>query len=149
MTATEAGALTVVPETAGSRPRGLRHRDPAPGRTFPFEWEHEGDAASVLYCPGRRAVKHAVAGFVSARGGYTSGMDRALAAREYASHLTDADLRLLAPAGPGDASWLRGDPAALLRLLEDPGTFGTVLGEGRATGWARGRADGRSRRRRS
>ncbi len=57
-------------------------------------------------------------------------MDRTLAAREYASHLTDADLRLLAPAGPGDASWLRGDPAALLRLLEDPGTFGAVLGEG-------------------
>ena len=56
-------------------------------------------------------------------------MDRALAAREYSSHLTDADLRLLAPAGPGDASWLRGDPAALLRLLEDPGTFGAVLGE--------------------
>jgi hypothetical protein len=57
-------------------------------------------------------------------------MDRTLAAREYASHLTDADLRLLAPAGPGDTSWLRGDPAALLRLLEDPGTFGAVLGEG-------------------
>jgi hypothetical protein len=60
-------------------------------------------------------------------------MDRALAAREYANHLTDADLRLLAPAAPGDpggGDWLRGDPAALLRLLEDPGTFGTVLGSG-------------------
>ena len=72
-------------------------------------------------------------------GGYTSGMDRALAAREYAGHLTDADLRLLVPSGPGDGSgdgsWLRGDPAALLRLLEDPGTFGTVLGEG-PQGWA-------------
>ena len=58
-------------------------------------------------------------------------MDRALAGREYASHLTDADLMLLAPAAsaaPGDSAWLRGDPAALLRLLEDPGTFGTVLG---------------------
>src|SRR5437870_11090053 len=59
-------------------------------------------------------------------------MDRALAAREYAGHLTDADLTLLAlagpGAGPGDGSRLRGDPAALLRLLEDPGTFGTVLG---------------------
>ena len=54
-------------------------------------------------------------------------MDRALAAREYANHLTDADLRLLAP---GDGDWLRGDPVALLRLLEDPGTFGTVLGDG-------------------
>jgi hypothetical protein len=65
-------------------------------------------------------------------------MDRALAAREYAGHLTDADLTLLAlagpEAGPGDGSWLRGDPAALLRLLEDPGTFGTVLGEGLAEG---------------
>jgi hypothetical protein len=57
-------------------------------------------------------------------------MDRALAAREYANHLTDADLRLLAPGAPGDGDWLRGDPAALLRLLEDPGTFGTVLGGG-------------------
>src|SRR5258707_7129411 len=70
-------------------------------------------------------------------------MDRALAAREYAGHLTDADLTLLAPpgpgAGPGDGSWLRGDPAALLRLLEDPGTFGTVLGGGPgegSRGWA-------------
>jgi hypothetical protein len=60
-------------------------------------------------------------------------MDRALAGREYASQLTDADLRLLAPtasAAPGEGAWLRGDPAALLRLLEDPGTFGTVLGDG-------------------
>ena len=72
-------------------------------------------------------------------------MDRALAAREYAGHLTDADLRLLAPAvrAAGDGAWLRGDPAALLRLLEDPGTFGAVLGEGRRS------ADGRSRRPRS
>jgi hypothetical protein len=60
-------------------------------------------------------------------------MDRALAGREYASHLTDADLRLLSPAATaaaGDGAWLRGDPAALLRLLEDPGTFGAVLGGG-------------------
>ena len=66
-------------------------------------------------------------------------MDRALAAREYASHLTDADLRLLAPAAPGDGAWLRSDPAALLRLLEDPGTFGTVLSQGPGEGpggWA-------------
>ena len=80
-------------------------------------------------------------------------MDRALAAREYASHLTDADLRLLAPAAPGaaggDGAWLRGDPAALLRRLEDPGTFGTVLARGGAQGAARARADGRFRRPRS
>jgi len=61
-------------------------------------------------------------------------MDRALAAREYANHLTDTDLRLLAPGDPGGGDWLRGDPAALLRLLEDPGTFGTVLGGGRLGG---------------
>ncbi len=62
--------------------------------------------------------------------------------REYASHLTDADLALLASvaaapadagqlsaAGPAaDASSLRGDPAALLRLLEHPGVFRAVLG---------------------
>ena len=66
-------------------------------------------------------------------------MDRALAGREYASHLTDTDLKLLAPAAPGDGAWLRGDPAALLRLLEDPGTFGTVLGrrpDDGPRGWA-------------
>jgi hypothetical protein len=68
-------------------------------------------------------------------------MDRLLAASEYASHLTDADLVLLASvaaadtgqmsgAGPAaDASWLRGDPAALLRLLEHPGLFRAVLGQ--------------------
>ena len=69
-------------------------------------------------------------------------MDRLLAGREYASHLTDADLRLLAsaagaPAGtcqvsgavdPADASRLRGDPEALLRLLEHPGVFRAVFG---------------------
>ena len=64
-----------------------------------------------------------------------------MAGREYASHLTDADLRLLAsvagtPTSPGqvggaadavDASRLRGDPEALLRLLEHPGVFRAVL----------------------
>ena len=68
-------------------------------------------------------------------------MDRLTAGREYASHLTDADLRLLAsaagpPAGTGqvsgtadpvDASRLRGDPEALLRLLEQPGVFRAVF----------------------
>ena len=57
-------------------------------------------------------------------------MDRALAAREYASHLTDADLSLLAAvdADQADAAALRGDPAALLRRLEHPGAFQAVLG---------------------
>jgi hypothetical protein len=66
-----------------------------------------------------------------------------LVGSEYASHLTDADLRLLAsvaaaPADTGqmsdaarpaaDASSLRRDPEALLRLLEHPGAFRAVLG---------------------
>jgi hypothetical protein len=67
-------------------------------------------------------------------------MDRLMAGREYASHLTDADLRLLASLAdaaadsgqvrgdPVDGSWLRGDPEALLRLLEQPGVFRAVLG---------------------
>src|SRR5215475_10163010 len=61
-------------------------------------------------------------------------MDRFLVGREYAGHLTDADLRLLASVaaadtGPvPDASSLRSDPAALLRLLEDPGAFRAVAG---------------------
>ncbi len=67
-------------------------------------------------------------------------MDRLLVGSEYASHLTDADLALLASAaaaqgliggatGPVDASRLRGDPAALLRLLEHPGVSRAVLAE--------------------
>lgn len=74
-----------------------------------------------------------------------------LVGREYASHLTDADLRLLVsvtgtPAGAGqvdgagdavDLSWLRGDPETLLRLLEYPGVFRAVLGAvDAARGWA-------------
>jgi hypothetical protein len=59
-------------------------------------------------------------------------VDSSLAGREYASHLTDADLRLLASlpvaAGQVDASRLRGDPDALLRLLEHPGLFTAVTG---------------------
>jgi hypothetical protein len=61
-------------------------------------------------------------------------MDRFLVGREYAGHLTDADLRLLASVaaadtGPvADASSLRSDPAALLRRLEDPGAFRAVAG---------------------
>ncbi|MBV9205463.1 MAG: hypothetical protein JO037_08675 [Actinobacteria bacterium] len=76
-------------------------------------------------------------------------MDRSLVGREYASHLSDADLTLLAsvpggPAGTGqpsgtvaDASRLRGDPEALLRLLEHPGVFRAVVGSASAArGWA-------------
>ncbi len=76
-------------------------------------------------------------------------MDRLLAGREYASHLTDADLSLLAGvdgaparaaqagADPVDASRLRGDPDALLRLLEHPGVFRAVLGPpDTSRGWA-------------
>jgi hypothetical protein len=77
-------------------------------------------------------------------------MDRLLVGREYASHLTDVDLRLLATvagtaAGTGqlsaddpvDAPGLRGDPEALLRLLEHPGVFRAVLGPADAAqGWA-------------
>src|SRR5580700_8972502 len=78
-------------------------------------------------------------------------MDPLLVGREYASHLTDVDLRLLASvagaaAGSGqvneagdpvDAAGLRGDPEALLRLLEHPGVFSAVLGPADAAqGWA-------------
>src|SRR5580704_1735802 len=78
-------------------------------------------------------------------------MDPLLVGREYASHLTDVDLRLLASvagaaAGTGrvneagdqaDALALRGDPEALLRLLEHPGVFRAVLGPADAAqGWA-------------
>jgi hypothetical protein len=77
-------------------------------------------------------------------------MDRLLVGREYASHLTDVDLRLLASVagaaagigqlsagGPVDAPGLRGDPEALLRLLEHPGVFRSVLGPADAAqGWA-------------
>ena len=57
-------------------------------------------------------------------------MDGALVGDGYASHLTDTDLRVLAAAahaGP-DASWLRGDPAALAGLLGDPRVFEAVFG---------------------
>src|SRR5215472_17557510 len=78
-------------------------------------------------------------------------MDDSLLGREYASHLSDADLMLLASvAGPAagsgrasgacdpeDVSSLRADPAALLRLLEHPGLFRAVLGPAQADrGWA-------------
>jgi hypothetical protein len=71
-------------------------------------------------------------------------MDRLMVGQEYASHLTETDLRLLASAaaeaegvGPVDAAGLRGDPEALLRLLEHPGVFRTVLSPAEAgSGWA-------------
>jgi hypothetical protein len=59
-------------------------------------------------------------------------MDRLLVGREYAGHLTDADLGLLASLSgdPAAAPALRGDPEALLRLLEHPGLFRAVSGPG-------------------
>src|SRR5260370_20782218 len=67
-------------------------------------------------------------------------MDGALVGSEYASHLTDADLRLLASVarGPEDASWLRGDPGALVGLLGDPRVFEAVFGPGDNFGEASG-----------
>src|SRR5215472_10670696 len=61
-------------------------------------------------------------------------MDRLLTGREYASHLTDADLGLLASLSgdPAAGPALRGDPEALLRLLEHPGLFRVVSGPGGA-----------------
>jgi hypothetical protein len=61
-------------------------------------------------------------------------MDRFVVGSEYAGHLTDADLGLLASvaaadAGPAvDAASLRSDPVTLLRLLEHPGAFRAVFG---------------------
>lgn len=66
-------------------------------------------------------------------------MDTGLVGSEYAGHLTDADIRLLAgaagrgslpdggseDAGPG---WLRRDPSLLPALLSDPGVARAVLG---------------------
>jgi hypothetical protein len=61
-------------------------------------------------------------------------MDRMLTGREYAGHLTDADLGLLASlgGGPETAASLRGDPETLLRRLEHPGLFRAVSGPGTA-----------------
>jgi hypothetical protein len=79
-------------------------------------------------------------------------MDRAMVGREYAGHLTDADLGLLVTAagtgsGPrtglgsgAEAGSLRRDPDALLALLEQPAAFRAVLGQGDdpARGWTVG-----------
>ena len=72
-------------------------------------------------------------------------MDGAVVGSEYAAHLTDADLTLLAsaagapaPGGPpgavpvlpagADAAWLRRDSAAIPHLLGDPRVFEVVFG---------------------
>src|SRR4029077_13497331 len=73
-------------------------------------------------------------------------MDGALVGSEYAAHLTDSDLKLLAslaggsaagppgtvpPGPPGadtDAGWLRRDPGAIPALLSDPRVFEAVFG---------------------
>jgi hypothetical protein len=67
---------------------------------------------------------------------YRDDVDRVLVGRDYASHLTDADLRLLAsvPGRPGatgvpEAAALRGNPEALLALLEHPAAFRAVVGQ--------------------
>ena len=78
-------------------------------------------------------------------------MDGAVVGSEYAAHLTDADLTLLAsaagapaPGGPpgavpvlpagADAAWLRRDPAAIPDLLGDPRVFEVVFGWTDASG---------------
>jgi hypothetical protein len=68
-------------------------------------------------------------------------MDGALVGSEYAAHLTDSDLKLLAsmasPGGPpatfpsdanADAGWLRRDHGAIPALLGDPRVFEAVFG---------------------
>ncbi len=88
-------------------------------------------------------------------------MDGALVGREYAEHLTDTDLKLLAsaagapapgapaPGGPPgavpvlpadtDTGWLRRDPAAIPGLLGDPRVFEAVFGWPVAGGGDQGR----------
>lgn len=61
-------------------------------------------------------------------------MDGMSLGSQYAEHLTEADLRLLAGmapaggAGGGDPGSLRRDPAAIERLVADPRTFDAVFG---------------------
>lgn len=82
----------------------------------------------------------AVAVALATAAAYRGAMGPELAGREYAGHLTDADLRLLAsvaagPPGTGraaDGLWLRDDPAALLALLERPSAFDAVIGQDEA-----------------
>src|SRR5262249_35463232 len=91
-----------------------------------------------------RAHSAAWAAGVRSAAAYRGAMGPELAGREYAGQLTDADLRLLASVAAGragtgpsaDGSWLRGDPAALLAVLEHPGTFDAVIGQDEAAaGW--------------
>ncbi len=62
-------------------------------------------------------------------------MDGAVAGQEYAAHLTDTDLKLLAAAAPGGAApagagpgWLRGHPEHIPGLLDDQRVFEAVFG---------------------
>jgi hypothetical protein len=62
-------------------------------------------------------------------------MDGAVVGHEYAAHLTDTDLKLLAAAAAGtgappgaDAGWLRGHPEFIPGLLSDPRVAEAVFG---------------------
>jgi hypothetical protein len=62
-------------------------------------------------------------------------MDGAVVGHEYAAHLTDTDLKLLATVAPGtvappgaDGGWLRGHPESIPGLLSDPRVFEAVFG---------------------
>ena len=60
-------------------------------------------------------------------------MDGDAVGSEYAAHLTDSDLKLLAAAAPAappeaGAGWLRSDPAAIPGLLGDPQVFEAIFG---------------------
>ena len=60
-------------------------------------------------------------------------MDGVAVGSEYAAHLTDSDLKLLAAAAPAappgaGAGWLRGNPAAIPGLLGDPQVSEAVFG---------------------
>ncbi len=73
-------------------------------------------------------------------------MDGGLVGSGYADHLTDADLGLLASVSeePGSedraASWLRGHPGELPRLVGDPRVFQAVFGPGARPAGAAARA---------
>ncbi|HEV8557060.1 MAG TPA: hypothetical protein VGR06_11770 [Actinophytocola sp.] len=62
-------------------------------------------------------------------------MDGDRVGREYLSHLTDADLRLLASVSGVrvDAAELRRDPGRVMELFEHPRVFGAVFGEAAAS----------------
>src|SRR5262249_24931459 len=123
--------LTSSPQWPAARGRSLR---PSPGRAH----------VPVLLRPWPDRA-HSTAWAAGVRSAADRGaMGPELAGREYGGQLTDADLRLLASVAagragtgpPADGSWLRGDPAALLAVLEHPGTFDAVIGQDEAAaGW--------------